>query len=137
MSEPVKRWDHHTVFGANAEILATMMAIRANGRYVLATDHDRVAQELECLNDEIIDHRNYTNAFRKERDTLRAEVERLRELLAPFARVATVFDDDRRGATMVRDGVFMSWPRMDGDYELTVEHLRNARAALSGSKEME
>lgn len=70
-----------------------------------------------------------------QRDGLAAENQRLREALAPFALVATVFDDDRRGATMPRTGSFMEWPRLDRVYTLTIEDLREARAALAGGKE--
>lgn len=62
------------------------------------------------------------------------EIERLRAALEPFAAVACVFDPDMIGGTMPHTGPWQSWPRtINGEmvmYELTVEHLRNARAAL-------
>lgn len=61
---------------------------------------------------------------------LAAEVERLARALAPFAACAVLFDPDRIGGNMPDTGVWQSWPRLDGDYELTVEHLREARAAI-------
>lgn len=66
------------------------------------------------------------------------EVRRLREALEPFAALAKLFDDGVRGGTMPKTGAVMSWPRLDEagelvDNELTVEHLRSARAALTRS----
>ncbi len=55
----------------------------------------------------------------------------LLEALKPFANVACLFDDGRRGGTMPKTGPWQSWPRLDGDYELTVEDLQKARAAIA------
>ena len=73
---------------------------------------------------------------------LEAEYERLREALEPFAALAHLFDDGVRGGTVPRTGTVLSWPRLgkDGELienELTVEHLRDARAALAVSFAME
>ena len=62
----------------------------------------------------------------------------LLEALEPFAALADLFDDGVRGGTMPRTGVVMSWPRLkDGklvDNDLTVEHLRAARAAIAKAR---
>lgn len=67
-------------------------------------------------------------------DALSAEVERLRAALEPFAKLAELFDDARRSGLTPKTGTVMSWPRIDYEYELTVEHLRYARAALAGKE---
>jgi len=59
-----------------------------------------------------------------------AEIERLREALRPFAELAELFDDENRSSNMPATGVVYAWGRLHRDYVLTVEHLREARAAL-------
>lgn len=65
---------------------------------------------------------------------LEAKVARLTAALKPFADCATVFDPGVIGGTMPKTGSWQSWPRMiDGKYhsfDLTVEHLREARDAV-------
>jgi hypothetical protein len=60
-----------------------------------------------------------------ERDALKAEVERLREALRPFARVAGTTDSDGRWAWAAKDGKF---------YAITTKDLLAARAALRGEE---
>ena len=72
-------------------------------------------------------------ALREKRE-LRKQRDELLAALEPFAKVACLFDDDRRAGTMPRSGVWQSWPRADGDYELTVEDLRNAQSAVASVK---
>ncbi len=61
-------------------------------------------------------------------------IAQLEAALRPFAECARVFDPDMLGGTMPKTGPWQSWPRMVDDklhmYELTVENLRDARAAL-------
>lgn len=63
-----------------------------------------------------------------------ARIVALEAALRPFAECARVFDPDMLGGTMPKTGPWQSWPRMVDNklhmYELTVENLRNARAAL-------
>lgn len=61
------------------------------------------------------------------------------EALAPFAALAELFDDCKRAGTMPTSGVIMSWPRIgEGGMiirnELTVEHLRAARAVMAKAR---
>ncbi len=51
--------------------------------------------------------------------------------LAPFAELARLFDDEHRGGGMPSAGPIMSWPRLEKEYVLTVEHLRAARSAIA------
>ena len=60
-----------------------------------------------------------------------ARAERLAGALRPFADLAELFDDDRRGGNMPSTGLIMSWPRIGKEYDMTVEHLRAAVAALA------
>jgi hypothetical protein len=62
---------------------------------------------------------------------LRAEVERLRAALEPFAEAARCYDDDVCGSNMPTSGAFYGWRLGAGvELDLTVEDLREARAAL-------
>jgi hypothetical protein len=56
---------------------------------------------------------------------------RLLAALQPFADLAELFDDGKRGGNMPSTGAISSWPRLNKDYELTVEHLRTARATIA------
>ena len=67
-------------------------------------------------------------------DALRKENDELLAALEPFAKIACLFDEDRRTGNMPRSGVWQSWHIADGDYELTVEDLRNARSAIASVK---
>lgn len=58
-------------------------------------------------------------------------VQELLEALEPFSMLAELFDDSKRGSNMPHEGVIYSWPRPNREYELTVEHLRAARAAIA------
>lgn len=68
-------------------------------------------------------------------DRLTRQRDELVAALRPFADCAEVFDDHRRAVMMPNSGPFQSWPRMDRDFVLTVEDLRNARAAIASVKE--
>ena len=64
-----------------------------------------------------------------------AEIERLRAALEPFAKAANCYDDGVRGSNMPRTGVWYGWKMGKGiEAELTVENLRDARAALAQEK---
>ena len=67
--------------------------------------------------------------------TLSATNERLRAALEPFAKAANCYDDGVRGSNMPRTGVWYGWKMGKGiEAELTVENLRDARAALAQEK---
>lgn len=72
-----------------------------------------------------------------EHDAMRAKLigleacnAKLAAALKPFAELAELFDDKNRGGTMPESGQIYTWRRPNKEYELTVEHLRDARAAL-------
>lgn len=103
----------------------------------LEAENKRLSELCDKWNSECDEYReeNKRQAIRieqleAENAALREDAERLTVALKPFANVACIFDDGRRGASMPSSGAWQSWPRIDGDYELTVEDLRNARAAI-------
>jgi hypothetical protein len=49
MTEPVKKWDHVTRWGDHLQIKSTMMGLSETGKYVLATDYERLEQEFADL----------------------------------------------------------------------------------------
>lgn len=65
---------------------------------------------------------------------LLAASKKLYEALKPFADCAELFDEGVRGSNMPSSGIFQAWGRIGKDYELTVDDLRNARAALAAAR---
>lgn len=45
----VKRWTHHVTWDGDLNIQATMMALRSDGEYVLASDYAALEAELAQL----------------------------------------------------------------------------------------
>lgn len=77
MSE-VKRWAHHVTWDGELKIQATMMALRSNGEYVLASDYDALAAECELLRGTLAAAQRVTLAVCDERDAALAELAALK-----------------------------------------------------------
>lgn len=96
----------------------------------------QAADEIERLTDERDRQYDYNCGQIVRVASLEAEIERLRKALKPFAKAAVVFDEEFRSTNAPRTGAWYSWNRMANgkelNVELTVEDLREARAALEG-----
>lgn len=147
MSE-VKRWDLHRVYGANAEITATMLSSRNGGKYVLASDYDRDVQrllgEIAGLRDRknsivaLLEERDrqyvitgdYIAKCQKladERDALAAENKRLREAFLNIRNVAAGYSNFCEENASTR--------RLEREFEASDKLYRSIDAATVGSKE--
>lgn len=60
-------------------------------------------------------------------------VQALVAAIAPFAKLARIFDDDIRPGLTPDSGAIMSWSNRAGENALTVEMLRRARDAYSAA----
>lgn len=140
MVAALNAWPEMRLMGADDSVVYLPLV---NNIPAAHTDDKRAHSAFRCSMSDIVERlrdatdRDAISDAIEEIIALRSKVESQSRALRPFAEVARVFDPDMRGSCLPTTGEWYAWPRLVNgapyDFHLTVEHLREARAALEGT----